>query len=480
MLSQGYFTTWSPCPLELDITSCCLYSEPLLTSFTDNSIFFDVVRFNRKTRFSSIRRNFVPRLGILFTGIPNLLSIPLLLLVSKVTDLLGAHGLQSDSNSVTSIPASQYTSTSTTQSQLINIHLALERLRILAKRNSSPVDGNGSIHKGSWRGPRVMVVGPPSSGKTTVVKNLVNMALGSGMGWSVGVVGLDPSSVRCLVFGLNCMLLTEQIQPVNLIPGSLSLSTPIQPLPSHHLAHPLGSPPTSIPASTLSADVATLGWWYGHLEPTNRGSDVWRKIVTSIGERWRERCEKDPIGKLELLIPLADRQPWRLVFSLIRRVHLPILCWEHGKMIRKPGIRSLHKPLRHLEVRSTLKPRPSLSLTHRTVDVLLVLGHEKLTIDLTRLFSPREVRVIRVPKSGGAVDLDDNFRQVVQSFQVRTYFYGEPSLPKEISGLVGRSMAIEAGLSPYSFQIGWETLVVLRVGEGVYLRSSASPPSEVD
>ena len=40
------------------------------------------------------------------------------------------------------------------------------------------------------RGPRVMVLGPPSSGKTTVVKNLVNMALGTGMGWSVGVAGL--------------------------------------------------------------------------------------------------------------------------------------------------------------------------------------------------------------------------------------------------------------------------------------------------
>jgi polyribonucleotide 5'-hydroxyl-kinase len=45
------------------------------------------------------------------------------------------------------------------------------------------------------KGPRVMVLGPPSSGKTAVVKNLVNMALGSGMGWNMGVIGLDPSSV---------------------------------------------------------------------------------------------------------------------------------------------------------------------------------------------------------------------------------------------------------------------------------------------
>lgn len=44
-----------------------------------------------------------------------------------------------------------------------------------------------------------MVLGPPSSGKTAVVKNLVNMALGSGMGWNMGVVGLDPASVSYLI-----------------------------------------------------------------------------------------------------------------------------------------------------------------------------------------------------------------------------------------------------------------------------------------
>ena len=40
-----------------------------------------------------------------------------------------------------------------------------------------------------------MVLGPPSSGKTSVVKNLVNMALGSGIGWTPAIVGLDPASV---------------------------------------------------------------------------------------------------------------------------------------------------------------------------------------------------------------------------------------------------------------------------------------------
>lgn len=40
-----------------------------------------------------------------------------------------------------------------------------------------------------------MVVGPASSGKTSVVKALTNMALGTGMGWTPGVIGLDPASV---------------------------------------------------------------------------------------------------------------------------------------------------------------------------------------------------------------------------------------------------------------------------------------------
>ncbi|CAD6578790.1 MAG: Cleavage polyadenylation factor subunit clp1 [Tremellales sp. Tagirdzhanova-0007] len=327
---------------------------------------------------------------------------------------------------VSPLPISQYTSTSTTQPQLINLHLALERIRLLAKRNLS--SANGASPNGPSRGPRVMVIGPPSSGKTTVVKNLVNMALGSGMGWSVGVVGLDPASA-------------SHPLETNLIPGCLSLSTPISPLPTHHLAHPLGSPPSSVPASTLSADVATLGWWYGHLEPANRGTDIWRKLVTTMGERWRERCEKDPIG-LFVDTSSAFTNPMlgtrkddpKARYSLLAQA---IECFE--------------------------------------IDVLLVLGHEKLTIDLDRLLSPRGVRVLRIPKSGGAVDLDDTFRQSSQAFQIRAYFYGEPSLPKEISSLVGRSVARETGLSPYSFQIGWETLTILRVGEENAAPSSALP-----
>ncbi|WVF72692.1 mRNA cleavage and polyadenylation factor Clp1 [Kwoniella sp. CBS 6097] len=338
---------------------------------------------------------------------------------------------------VTSLPASQYTSTSTIQPQLLNLHLALERTRILAKRFIN----DGSVNEdGIQRGPRVMIVGPPSSGKTTVVKNLVNLALGTGMGWTPGVVGLDPSS------------------PSNLIPGTLSLSTPSHPIPTHHPAHPMGSPPTSTPSNMLSADVPTIGWWLGALEPTNRNTEVWRALVEKMGVAWKQRCEKDKVA-------LASG----LIVDTSSAFTNPLLGTKKDD------------------------PKARYSLVTQAVeafgiDTILVIGHEKLHIDLSRLPSLQSLGtvVLRIPKSGGVVDLDDNQRELVNNFQVRSYFYGEPPLPPQIAsgggsaagggtGLVGKMVGLDGGLSPYSFQIGWETLIVLRVGEENSAPSSALP-----
>jgi len=74
----------------------------------------------------------------------------------------------------------------------------------------------------------------------------------------------------------------------------LSLSTPQFPIPTHHPSNPLGSPPTTDPLATMASDVPTLGWWYGHLEPTTKGVDVWRKLVSAMAQKVAERCDRDP------------------------------------------------------------------------------------------------------------------------------------------------------------------------------------------
>lgn len=110
---------------------------------------------------------------------------------------------------VSSAPSTCYDSTSSTIPFLTNLHLALERRRILARRairarraHPTTHDTNGTTttttreaDTDAEAGPRLMVLGPANAGKSTMVKNLVNLALGSGMGWAPAVVSLDPSNV---------------------------------------------------------------------------------------------------------------------------------------------------------------------------------------------------------------------------------------------------------------------------------------------
>lgn len=109
------------------------------------------------------------------------------------------------------------------------------------------------------------------------------------------------------------------------------------------------------------------------------------------------------------------------------------------------------------------------------VDLVIVIGLEKLTIEMQRLLGPGGVKVVQLPKSGGVVDVDDAHRELVHAAQVRNYFYGEPALTGDLSKLVGRTVPLGLQLSPHSFQIGWDTLHVLRVGEGSAAPSSALP-----
>jgi polyribonucleotide 5'-hydroxyl-kinase len=95
-----------------------------------------------------------------------------------------------------SAPSTSYTSLSSTFPFILSVHLALERQRILAKRELKQNNVNPQFREGmGGRGPRVMVLGPANSGKSTLVKGLVNLAVGSGMGWAPAVVGLDPGNV---------------------------------------------------------------------------------------------------------------------------------------------------------------------------------------------------------------------------------------------------------------------------------------------
>lgn len=203
----------------------------------------------------------------------------------------------------------------------------------------------------------------------------------------------------------------------------------------------------------------TLGWWYGGQEPTTRGVPIWTKLIENMGGAYRARLEKDPLlvhSGLFLDTPSAFTNP-TLGQTKENRTRYPLLQ----------------------QAVEAFDGRCSCSVVHSkadaAVDFVIVIGHEKLTIELQRLLAPSGVKVVPLPKSGGVVDLDDAYRELAHSQQVRTYFYGEPALPSSLAGLSGSTVPLGLQLNPYSFQIPWDALHVLRVGEGNAAPTSALP-----
>jgi polyribonucleotide 5'-hydroxyl-kinase len=79
-----------------------------------------------------------------------------------------------------------------------NLHLAFEQMRVraLGKLHGSPApEGEPDQHT---EPPRVLILGPENSGKTTVCKILVNYAVRTGQGWAPLLVNADPSEVSVI------------------------------------------------------------------------------------------------------------------------------------------------------------------------------------------------------------------------------------------------------------------------------------------
>lgn len=88
------------------------------------------------------------------------------------------------------------------------------------------------------------------------------------------------------------------------------------------------------------------------------------------------------------------------------------------------------------------------------INVLLVVGNEKLYSDMKKTYESNNSKipltaVVKVPKSGGAVDRDIEFMTALQSSLINEYFYGTPKQP----------------LSPYTVTINYSHVKMFRIAE---------------
>lgn len=93
--------------------------------------------------------------------------------------------------------ATEYVSEETTMTAYANLHLLLEQMRVRAHRSNrgaAPNPDDEASHHGVGP-PRVLVVGPESSGKTTACKILTNYAVRGPTPAYPLIVNLDPGDV---------------------------------------------------------------------------------------------------------------------------------------------------------------------------------------------------------------------------------------------------------------------------------------------
>ncbi|CAO3692138.1 unnamed protein product [Umbelopsis ramanniana] len=95
-----------------------------------------------------------------------------------------------------------------------------------------------------------------------------------------------------------------------------------------------------------------------------------------------------------------------------------------------------------------------------SVNVVVVLGHERLYSDMTRILRDKpEISVVKVAKSGGVVERDQQFRTHLQRSKIHEYFYGTS----------------RCELSPYSTLTNFADVSIWRVGESSLAPTSALP-----
>jgi polyribonucleotide 5'-hydroxyl-kinase len=100
--------------------------------------------------------------------------------------------------------------------------------------------------------------------------------------------------------------------------------------------------------------------------------------------------------------------------------------------------------------------------TEFDVNVIVVLGHERLYNDIVRRYDHKSgISVVRIFKSGGAVELNESYVQQLQNYRTNQYFYGD----------------LKTILSPVSRTLDFKNIKVYRIAEG---KPPVNPIGDID
>ncbi|KAF2143747.1 uncharacterized protein K452DRAFT_350175 [Aplosporella prunicola CBS 121167] len=252
-------------------------------------------------------------------------------------------------------------------------------------------------------GPRVLVVGPENAGKTSLLQTLTAYAVK--MGRQPVVVNLDPRQGMLSVPGALTAAAVASVLDVEEGWGSSPINGP--------------SPvPVKMP----------LVYHYGLGSPDDNAR-MFRGLVTRMALAVTSRLSEDEDARAA------------------------------GCLIDTPGSmsidrRSVYENIQHV-------------ISEFSVNVLLVLGSERLYSDLSRRFSrpantatgDSAVSVLKLDKSGGCVDRDEAYMKGLRQAQIRAYFFGHDA---------------STTLSPHTHRLDFNALHVFRTVDSSTASAHAS------
>ncbi|KAJ2487766.1 Cleavage polyadenylation factor subunit clp1 [Coemansia sp. RSA 2050] len=149
---------------------------------------------------------------------------------------------------------SAYKAGETPMDTCINVHMALQQQRVLARKDEPD-------------GPRVMIVGPDDGGKTSLARTLVNYAVR--MGEAPLFVDLDPMDASVTVPGT--LSVTPMTKTVDIETGFMGYA----------MSSSAGPPDTP------------LVWQFGHDQPADNAA-LFKLIVDRMAEAIKRRMDSNP------------------------------------------------------------------------------------------------------------------------------------------------------------------------------------------
>jgi len=257
--------------------------------------------------------------------------------------------------------------------------------------------------KSGREGPKVLVVGPSNAGKTSLVKLLTAYA-----------VRMDRQPL---------VVNTDSREGLLSIPGSLT-ATPFASIVD--VEQGWGSSPTSGPSPVPVK--LPLCYYYGLPSPEDN-TKLFKPVVTRLALAATGRLSDDPAIR------------------------------ETGMIIDTPGVISQGKG--GYDIISHI-------VSEFSVNVILVLGSERLQSDMIRRFSAyrtstgEAITLVKLDKSGGCVDRDDTFMQLLREGSIREYFFGD----------------IKRTLSPHTQQVDFNAITIYKIREANSMLSSFLPGGE--